>query len=392
MARTLISILLLLVSTFAVGAKPFHTSEAIFPLQDKHVHGSSIVACPNGDFLVCWFHGSGERQANDVQIQGARLAKNAKRWSPVFIMADTPSLPDCNPVLFIDAKDRLWLFWIVVQANRWEHSILKYRISENYQQATEPVWTWQDVILLQPGEAFAQEIKKGFAALVQGEPMWAEYAPAYHEMIIKNADDSRKNQTGWMTRIHPIALASGRILLPLYSDGYNVSLVAITDDLGQTWRASRPMVGFGPIQPTLAAKKNGELVAYCRDSGDAPFRVLKSISTDAGETWSPTVDTDVPNPGSSLEVIVLHNGDWLMVLNDTEEGRHQLAVWLSDDEGATWKWKRYIGDSEKTPQYFAYPSMIQSRDGLIHLTYTYNQNDLKTIHHDVFNLDWLTGK
>jgi len=392
MTRTLISILLLLVATLPIGAKPFHTSEVIFPLQDKHVHGSSIVACPNGDFLVCWFHGSGERQANDVQIQGARLAKNAKSWSPVFIMADTPSLPDCNPVLFIDAKERLWLFWIVVQANRWEHSILKYRISENYQQATEPVWDWQDVILLQPGEAFAQEIKKGFAALVPGEPMWAEYAPAYHEMIIKAADDSRKNQTGWMTRIHPIALASGRMLLPLYSDGYNVSLVAISDDLGQSWRASRPMVGFGPIQPTLAVKKNGELVAYCRDSGDAPFRVLKSISTDAGETWSPTVDTDIPNPGSSLEVIVLQNGYWLMVLNDTEDGRHQLAVWLSDDEGATWKWKRYVGDSEQTPQYFAYPSMIQSRDGSIHLTYTYNQNDLKTIHHAVFNLEWISGK
>jgi predicted neuraminidase len=392
MNKLLTSIILLLTSILPAGANPFHTSEPIFPPQEKHVHSSSIVACPNGDFLVCWFHGSGERKADDVKIQGARLARNSKNWSPVFIMADTPGLPDCNPVLFVDAKERLWLFWVVVQANRWELSILKYRLSGNYQKTTAPVWDWQDIILFQPGEAFAQAIKTGFDALVQGEPMWAEYAPPYHEMIIEAAKDPRKQQTGWMTRIHPLVLASGRILLPLYSDGFNVSLVAISDDIGQSWRASWPMVGFGPIQPTLVSKQNGELVAYSRDSGDAPYRVLKSSSTDAGETWSPTVDTEIPNPGSSLEVIVLNNGYWLMVLNDTEDGRQRLAVWLSDDEGASWKWKRYVGISEKNQKYFAYPSIIQSKDGLIHLTYTYNENNLKTIHHDVFNLEWLTGK
>ena len=41
-------------------------SELIFPLQGKHVHSSSIVELPNGDFLTCWFQGSGERRANDV--------------------------------------------------------------------------------------------------------------------------------------------------------------------------------------------------------------------------------------------------------------------------------------------------------------------------------------
>ncbi|MBN2593373.1 MAG: hypothetical protein JXA81_07695, partial [Sedimentisphaerales bacterium] len=49
----------------------------IFPLQQKHVHSSSIVECPNGDFLTCWFHGSGERKADDVVIQGARLQKGS---------------------------------------------------------------------------------------------------------------------------------------------------------------------------------------------------------------------------------------------------------------------------------------------------------------------------
>src|SRR6202043_3628604 len=48
-----------------------------------------------------------------------------------------------------------------------------------------------------------------------------------------------------MTRIKPLKLASGRILLPLYSDGFNMAIVAISDDDGDTWHASLPIVGRG---------------------------------------------------------------------------------------------------------------------------------------------------
>lgn len=98
----------------------------IFPLQSQHVHGSSLVELPNGDFLVAWFQGSGERTADDVRIMGARLKKGTSSWSEPFEMADTPHLPDCNPVLFLTGN-KLFLVWIAVQANRWEHSILRVR-------------------------------------------------------------------------------------------------------------------------------------------------------------------------------------------------------------------------------------------------------------------------
>ena len=72
---------------------------------------------------------------------------------------------------------------------------------------------------------------------------------------------------------------------------------------------------LGPIQPTIAVGANGELIALCRDSGRAPGRVLRSVSTDNGETWSLARDTDLPNPGSSLAVVTLRDGRWALVYN-----------------------------------------------------------------------------
>jgi predicted neuraminidase len=366
-------------------AEPYHRSVDIFPLQEKHVHGSSLVQLPDGDLLAVWFHGSGERTANDVKIQGARLPAGEETWSEVFLMADTPDLPDCNPVLFLDQQQKLWLFWIAVRANQWEHSLLRYRTSTHYAGAGAPQWDWQDVIILQPGEEFGQALQDGFEELDPQEEMWSEYARPYTEMLLEAAQDKAKRQEGWMTRIHPLQLQDGRILLPLYSDGFNLSLVAISDDGGKRWRAGCPIVGLAGIQPSLVEKDDGTLVAYMREAGIEPYRVQKSISTDRGETWSIARDTDIPNPGSSLQVRELSNGLWAMIYNDSEENRGSRAVALSEDEGETWRWQRHIGMTES----YAYPSLIQDREGMIHISYTYDTKNGKTIRHDVFNVEWV---
>ena len=373
----------------AINANPLFKEYSIFPIQNKHVHGSSIIELPNGDLLSCWFHGSGERKANDVQIKGSRLKKGSNEWGDVFDMADTPSLPDCNPVLWIDKNDKLWLFWIAVRANKWENSMLRYRTSINYLNKEIPTWNWQDNIILQPGEKFRETIELAFEQYVD-EPMWAEYALPYSKLIIEASKDPEKRQKGWMTRIHPISLKSGRVLLPLYSDGYNISIVAISDDNGKHWKASNPIVGLGPIQPSLVQKQNGHIVAYMRDSGDDPKRILKSVSKDNGETWSFAIDTKIPNPSSSIEVLQLKNGNWIMACNDTESSRSQMAILLSFNEGKSWEVKKYIGKYEYNSGItLAYPSLIQSSDRLIHLTYSLKDKKGKTIQHAVFNEDWI---
>ncbi len=362
--------------------------QAIFPVQDKHVHSSSIVVCPNGDLLVCWFHGSGERTADDVKIQGSRLKFGDSDWQPIFLMADTPGFPDCNPVLFVDQQEQLWLFWITVLAHRWEQAILKYRISQDYQDDGVPQWSWQDIITLKPGQVFAEDVKDGFDKWAE-ETAWAEYAPPYTEMVINASNDPIKRQMGWMARTHPIILPNGRILLPLYSDGFCLGLAAISDDNGKNWHASRPMVGLGLNQPSIVRKEDGTLVAYLRDEGVLPTRILKSLSHDDGETWSYAHKTDIPNPSSSMEVIATKGKNWVMVYNDTEEGRHSLAVALSEDEGKSWKWKNHIAQVEKGKASFSYPSIIQTADGLLHVTYSYSDGKNKTIKYALFNEEWI---
>ena len=391
-------------------AAPFHRSELIFPLEHWHNHGSCIVECPNGDLLVCWFHGSGERQADDVKVEGARLKKGSDAWSSRFTMADTPGYPDTNCCMFIDPKQRLWLLWPTILANQWESALMKYRISSRYQDDGPPAWEASEVLHVTPGPEFEAAVKQateGFMATTDtgaadpGERqrrLWA-----YVTTIRKSAADKLTRRLGWMTRAHPFVLDEKRLIVPLYSDGFSFSLMAITDDWGQTWKASPPLVGAANIQPSIVRRKDGSLYTLMRDNGPPPKRLHQSESRDRGETWSPVTDSALPNPGSGAEVIGLRNGHWALIYNDTENGRHSLAVSISDDEGKTWKWKRHLELQPPGPDAgrFHYPSIIQAKDGTLHASYSYHLGEKegkkdaegkpqnKSIKHAHFNEEWV---
>ena len=360
-------------------------SMLVFQPQPLHTHGSSIVNLPNGDLLAAWFEGSGERTADDVKIMGARLKKGEVSWSKPFLMADTYNIPDCNPVLFLNHQNKLFLVWIAVEANRWEYSILRYKTSIDYDKSAAPVWNWQDNILLKPDEDFAKEVKSKFKDLPSGGSAWAAYAPEYGNMIIDAGKDEGKRSIGWMTRIKPLLLEENKILLPLYSDGFNFSLVAISDDDGTNWQPSLPIVGRGNVQPSLIQKKDGTIVSYMRDNGDSPPRVQISESNDSGVTWTAAQKTEIPNT-ASVQVLKLSDGRWVFIGNDIDDGRYQISLYLSDDEGKTWKWKTHLEQVKKGDGSFSYPSMLQAPDGMLHISYSYQQGEkLESIKYVVVN-------
>ena len=128
-----------------------------------------------------------------------------------------------------------------------------------------------------------------------------------------------------------------------------------------------------------------------RDNGPPPQRVMMSESSDDGMTWTEVVDSDIPNPGASVEVIALSSGAWAMVNNDTESGRRRLSLWISEDEGRTWPVRRTLEDGAGS---YSYPSIIQAADGSIHVTYSHSERnaknkELQSIKHVRVNEAWL---
>jgi predicted neuraminidase len=379
----------LLAAATGLAGNPLFEQQLIFPPGTLHSHASSIVELDGGRLMACWYLGSGERTADDVKIQAAYLDPGAPGWTAPFTLADTPGFPDTNPVMFVDRADRLWLVWTAILDNRWESALLKLRIAPPHWAGRDvPRWEISDNILLIP-----ENLKEKTAPLLAG--LSAKLPPGGDrteaETAIKRLDEKLYNRLGWMPRIHPLELPGGRVLLPLYSDTYNLSLIAITADGGRTWHASDPLVSLGGVQPSLVLRKDGTLAAFMRDNGPPPKRVLVGESRDGGETWGRIMDSEIPNPGSSLEVIALRNGLWCMVHNDTGKGRQRLSVWLSDDEGKTWRWKRLLEDNAEGG--FSYPSLIEARDGTLHVTYSHSlkSGPLKgqAIKHVHFNTEWV---
>ncbi|MCA9112595.1 MAG: exo-alpha-sialidase, partial [Planctomycetaceae bacterium] len=194
----------------------------------------------------------------------------------------------------------------------------------------------------------------------------------------------RFQRIGWMPRAHPLIRHDGTLILPLSNENFDIPMMALTSDGGETWTYSDPVPAIGMIQPSLVEFPEGRIDAYFRNS-DRRQRIKRSTSTDGGLTWSLPELTDRLHPGGGVEVLRLQSGNLALVYNNKEKGpRDKLAISLSTDEGKTWKWTRQLEDT--TGGRFDYPSIAQADDGTIHVSYSW---ELRTIKHAEFNEDWV---
>ncbi|MEZ6043436.1 MAG: sialidase family protein [Planctomycetaceae bacterium] len=365
-------------------------SRFIFPLDAQHNHAAGITELTGGSLLVSWYRGSGERKADDVAVFGSRLVQpgdsHKAEWSEPFIMADTPGFPDCNTCLMTDHQGRVWLFWPVIIANSWESCITRFRVADLPEGDGSPQWSRDEMILLKPDD-FSMEASLELDKLVADikRPL-TDHESKVVRIVKERLPDKMYQRLGWQPRCKPTVLPSGRILLPLYSDTYSLSLMAVSDDQGASWYASKLLVGFGAIQPSVIRRNDGTLVALMRENGYTGH-IRQCESHDDGLTWGDVTVSRIPNPGSGLDTVRLRNGNWVLVCNDTSEGRHRLSVLLSEDEGQSWPTRRTLEDNESGS--FHYPAIIQSKDGQIHVVYSYFVEEGKTIKHATFNEDWI---
>ena len=376
---------------------PAYSERSIFSGDRGHVHASSIVETPKGSLLAVWyengppndayyFRGGDADKADDVRIGGARLARGADAWSEPFVMSDTFGVSDNNPALGIDAHNRLWLVHatlLAVPERAWGSAILQYRVSTDFEAAGVPRWGRSTILVPKPDgidELIARAADDARRRAGRQNPQGVQRA----RDLLDRLDDPFSRRLGWMPRVHPVALRDGSFLVPLANENFNFAAMAITRDGGETWTFSKPVPSLGVTQPSVVQLRDGRLLAFFRDATPAR-RIHRSTSADGGMTWSEVTATTLPNPGGGIEAIRLASGDLAIVYNDKESSpRDRLAVSISGDEGATWRWTRQI---ENTPgARFDYPSVVQGRDGSIHVTYSDN---LKTIKHVTFNEAWV---
>ncbi len=177
----------------------------------------------------------------------------------------------------------------------------------------------------------------------------------------------------------PIQLPGGDILSPSSSehDGWRVHFERSTD-LGRTWQATPPVNdgrSIRAIQPSLLSYGEDRIQALGRTRSSGIFEIW---SEDGGKTWGEMSLTSLPNPSAGTDAVTLQDGRQLLVYNHNPnyKGRSPLNVAVSDD-GKNWQAALVLEDTPQSE--FSYPAVIQTKDGLVHITYTWNRKRIKHV-------------
>lgn len=323
-----------LTSWQAVAADPaILTTEYIYDTGPyPQIHATTIVETPSG-LVTAWFGGTAEKNP-DVCIWVSRQLPDGKWTEGVEtangVQADGTRHPTWNPVLFQPKDAPLMLFYKVGPSPSTWWGELK--------TSADGGKTW----------SAAQKLPKGI------------FGP------IKNK---------------PVQLANGDILCPTSNEtDTKPSAWAIyferTSDLGRTWSRTELLhdgLKIGAIQPSILFLGGDKLQAVGRTKQSKVFQIT---SEDAGKTWGEISLTDLPNPNSGTDAVTLADGRHLLIYNHTAKGRSPLNLAVSKD-GKTWEAALVFEDEPKKE--FSYPAIIQTKDGLVHITYTWKRAKVKHV-------------
>ena len=299
-------------------------------------HSASIVETRRGDLVATFFGGTKERNP-DVCIWVCRKPKGSDTWTAPQKVADGVFSPDyreaCwNPVLYETPKGELQLYFkIGVNVAGWKG----WRVTSK-----------------------------------DGGKTWSQ-----REQLPDTIYGPIKNK--------PI-LNKGRLISPTSDERHGWKLYfELSEDMGKTWRRTafvEAPEGVLAIQPTILVLPDGRLEALCRTRSRF---IGVTYSSDNGETWTPLTFIDTPNNNSGIDAVNLADGRYALICNDwpiepdkTKGARTPLSVLLSDD-GVNWK--HFITLEDSPIAQYSYPSIIQSRDGHLHMVYTWRRKRVKHV-------------
>lgn len=327
------SLLLAVVTLPALAAEPagivgreFIYETAPYPA----CHASTIVETPQG-LVAAWFGGQYEK-AKDVGIWFARM-ENGKWATPVEV---------ANGIQYTG-----------VDGTVHRHPC------------------WNPVLHQQPDGPLVLFFKVGPSP----DAWWGEVMQSEDHGVTWSTPRRLPETIMGPVKNKAILLTSGVLLCPTSSehDGWKTHF-EMTSDLGKTWTrtpAVEDPLDTGAIQPTLLAHPDGRLQALVRSR--YAEAIIETFSADGGKTWSPLAKTSLPHPNSGIDAVTLKDGRHLLVYNHTPKGRSPINLAVSTD-GKIWKSAAVL--EEEPGGEFSYPAIIQTADGLVHITYTWKRKKI----------------
>jgi alpha-L-rhamnosidase len=298
-------------------------------------HASTIAETPEG-LIAAWFGGTKEGN-KDVCIWTSHLVNNkwtAPKKVAEGIINDTLRYACYNPVLYYADNGELLLF---------------YKIGPNVAG-----WTGWMMRSKDNGQTWSKReaLPDGFLGPIKNKP----------EMIGNTLlCPSSTEKNGWKAHIE------------------------YTTDYGKTWTKSADINDgkiVQAIQPSILKHKNGDLQILCRSRNTT---INESWSSDGGKTWSEMKASALPNNNSGTDAVTLKNGRHLLVYNHVlpdsswvkgKGPRTPLNVAISKD-GKKWYAALILEDSPISQ--YSYPSVIQSKDGMVHIVYTWRREKIKYV-------------
>jgi predicted neuraminidase len=327
-------IIAVFISTSIFAGNPFKGTNAIVTsgfiyrqneVQFPSCHASTIVETPEG-MLAAWFGGTEEKNP-DVCIYVAPYLKGT--WGKTVMAADGiqdgKRYPCWNPVLFRKDNGDIVLYYKVGPDPRTWWGL--YKISKDNGK------TWSAATKI-PNDLLGP---------------------------IKNK---------------PVRLPDGKILYPTSfetREKWNTYLETSDQKLKNWGKTSIDNGNYQTIQPTILFYKNGVMQMLCRSKNK---NIIESWSKDNGKTWSAMSATSLPNNNSGIDAVTLTDGNQALIFNPITSGRNVLGVAVSKD-GINWNAAVLLEDDPNPKGEYSYPAIIQAKDGLIHVTYTWNREVIK---------------
>lgn len=307
-------------------------------------HASTLVESSDGDFMAAWFGGTREGDP-DVAIWWS--IKHGSEWSAPQVLAKENNTPCYNPVLFYTNDGKLWFY---------------------YKYGTHPsIWSAARRYSLDDGTTWSETeyLPAGWYGPIRTKPLVLK-----NGIVVSGTSvESYRNWAVWIERSkdHGVTFKKiGPITVPRpkarESEGH--------DSGANDWEHT-----YGIIQPSIVTLGKKHLRLYARSTSQIGHIVI-SDSYDQGLTWSPGKILNLPNPNSGIDAMTLRDGRIALVYNHTTEGRSPLNVAISDN-GTDFKMIYTLEDDAGME--FSYPYMIEDKDGLMHITYTWKRQRIKEV-------------